>query len=219
MSEPRLDDYSLRAYAAAAAAEQPAPGGGSVAAAAGALAAAMAAMSARYTAGRRKYAAVAAEIAALIARADAALGTLLEAVDADARAFTAVGTAYALPKDDPSRAAAIASASRAAAATPLAVLRTVGEVLSELPRLAEIGNINLASDTGVAAELARAAVAAAAMNVAVNWAGMDAPETVEAQREECAEAVRRADRLLSEVRTRLAGRHAGLGWVLTQPEA
>jgi len=195
----------------------PLPGGGSVAALAGALAAAMAAMSARFTAGRKKYAAVADEVDAFIIRADAARVTLLAAVDADADAFAAVGAAYAMPKGEPGapaadeRRQAVAAASRAAAAVPFSVLRAALALLEELPRLAETGNANLVSDTGVAAELARAAVAAAAMNVAVNWSGFDDEALAAAQREECRRATARADRLAVQVRAAIGRRVAALG--------
>ena len=219
MSPNRWIDRTLEAYAASAAAEQPVPGGGSVAAFAGALAASMSAMSARFTAGRKKYAAVAGEIDAFIPRADAARAALLAAVDADADAFAAVGAAYAAPKGEPGSATAderrraVASASRTAAAVPLSVLRASLALLAELPRLAEIGNANLVSDTGVAAELARAAVAAAAMNVAVNWSGFDDAGLAAVQREECRSATARADQLAVQIRAAAARRVAALGEV------
>ena len=67
---------TLSEYLALAASDAPTPGGGSVAAVAGALGAAMAEMSARFTLGRKKYADVAAEMEAMIAVFGAARAAL-----------------------------------------------------------------------------------------------------------------------------------------------
>src|SRR6478672_10964592 len=81
---------SLTGFIGAVAAPVPAPGGGSVAAHAGALGAALAQMVAGLTAGKKKYLAVDAEMRELAVRA-AALGNALSAlVDRDAAAYAAV---------------------------------------------------------------------------------------------------------------------------------
>lgn len=168
----RFLDGSLREYLGRAASDAPVPGGGSVAALAGALSASMAAMAARFTQGRKKYAEVAGEIDAMVEAFDMARVRMSKAVERDAEAFAAFGAAYALPKDSPeslaAREAAIQAALRGAAATPMELLRILAETTPSYARLASIGNPNLVSDTGVAAYMSAAAAAAAELNVRVN---------------------------------------------------
>src|SRR3954465_8667655 len=92
---------SLSGFVASVASSNPVPGGGSVAAHAGALAAALAQMVAGLTVGKKKYAAVGAEMRELGVRA-AALGNLLGMLVArDAEAYAAVAATYKLPADTP----------------------------------------------------------------------------------------------------------------------
>lgn len=76
----------------------PTPGGGSVAALSGAMAAALVSMVGRLTLGKKKYAAVQAEMAELVAQADALRQTLTDLLQADVEAFGRVSAAYKMPK-------------------------------------------------------------------------------------------------------------------------
>src|SRR5712671_3421239 len=90
---------SVSGFLASVASSNPVPGGGSVAAHAGALAAALAQMVAGLTIGKKKYAAVDAEMRELAVRA-AGLGNTLSALVArDAAAYSIVAAAYKLPAD------------------------------------------------------------------------------------------------------------------------
>ncbi|MFL5419268.1 MAG: glutamate formimidoyltransferase, partial [Myxococcales bacterium] len=96
---------SLSGFVASVASSNPVPGGGSVAAHAGALAAALAQMVAGLTVGKKKYAAVDAEMKE-IALSAAGLGNQLAAlVKRDAEAYALVSDAYKLPRE-PADAAA-----------------------------------------------------------------------------------------------------------------
>jgi glutamate formiminotransferase/formiminotetrahydrofolate cyclodeaminase len=167
---------SVSAFTAAVASASPAPGGGSVAAHAGALAAALAQMVAGLTVGRKKYAVVDEEMRALALRA-AALGNELAAlVDRDARAYEAVSAAYKLPKEPADaadvRARAIAESLVGATLVPLETARAAAAVADLAAAAAVRGNTNAASDAGVAALLAEAATRGAAYNVRINVASM-----------------------------------------------
>ena len=70
LQEEAEKEIRLADFVAATASRQPTPGGGSVAALAGALAAALAQMVAGLTVGRKKYAAVDAEAQAILAEAE-----------------------------------------------------------------------------------------------------------------------------------------------------
>ena len=163
---------SLSAFVASVASSEPVPGGGSVAAHAGALGAALAQMVAGLTVGRKKYAAVDARFREIGLRA-AALGARLSAlVELDAKSYASVSAAYKMPKDTPEQAAlrdaAITAALIGASEVPLETARACAAVAELAAEAAEQGNANAVSDAGVAALLAEAACRGAAYNVRIN---------------------------------------------------
>ena len=186
-----LQHLSVTEYLEKAAAAEPTPGGGSVAALAGALGAAMGSMVAGYTVGRPAYAAVDADMRQALAAFDDARKQLLAVVDEDADAYAAIDGAYRLPKDTDERKAERSAAIRKATAEgvkpPVKAFRAALEALRALPRVTEAGNKNLVSDAGVAAALLAAALRAAFANVLVN-----------------AHAVEDGESLLGEMRAGLA---------------
>ena len=148
------------------------PGGGSVAAHAGALAAALAQMVAGLTVGKKKYAAVDVEMKD-VAQSAAALGNELAAlVKRDADAYASVSDAYKLPKEPADaaakRAEAVTKALLGAAEVPIETATAAVEVAKLALAVAERGNTNAVTDAGVAALLAHAAAKGAAYNVRVN---------------------------------------------------
>ena len=163
---------SLSGFVGSVAAPTPVPGGGSVAAHAGAVGAALAQMVAGLTVGKKKYAAVDAEMRELAVRA-AALGTTLAALVArDADAYAAVAAAYKLPADTPelesAKARTVDQTLLAAAAVPLETAAACAEVAELALAVAERGNTNAASDAGIAALLAEAGCIGASYNVRIN---------------------------------------------------
>jgi formiminotetrahydrofolate cyclodeaminase len=151
---------------------QATPGGGSVAALAGALAGALVAMVGGLTAGKKGFAEVAQEMQVMAERATEVSERLRLAIDADARAYDAVMTAFALPKADEAqkaaRSAAIQEAMKRAAEIPLTVA-TDCLAAAEMASVAlEKGNPNASSDAAVALLLALAGLEGAALNVATN---------------------------------------------------
>lgn len=168
---------SLSGFVSSVAASTPTPGGGSVAAHAGALAAALAQMVAGLTAGKKKYAAVDAEMKQIALEAADLGNTLSGLVDADAHAYSAVSEAYKLPREPEDaavrRGEAIANALIGAARVPLDTARACARVAELAATVAVRGNRNAVSDAGVAALLAEAACRGAAYNVRINVATMD----------------------------------------------
>ncbi|MEV6276870.1 cyclodeaminase/cyclohydrolase family protein [Nocardia sp. NPDC051832] len=160
-------------YLAELAAKVPAPGGGAVAALHAAQGAALVAMVARYTT-RAKDAEHKPVIDGIIAAADACRERSLALADADAAAFTAVGDAYKAPKESPDRAAAITEALIGAARVPAAVVDEADEILSLAAELLPIGNPNVVTDIGAAADAARAAATSSRLNIEINVASLDA---------------------------------------------
>lgn len=168
---------SLSGFLGAVASPSPVPGGGSVAALAGALAAALGQMVAGLTVGKKKYAAVDAEMREAALRAAALVNALSALVVRDAQAYAEVAAAYKLPQEPEAaaatRQAAVTSALLRAAQVPLETARACADVADLAVTVAEKGNTNAASDAGVAALLAEAGCRGAAFNVRINVAALD----------------------------------------------
>jgi glutamate formiminotransferase / formiminotetrahydrofolate cyclodeaminase len=162
----------LDAFVARVASPAPTPGGGSVAAHAGALGAALAQMVTGLTIGRKKYAAVDAEMKEIATDAATLRRTLSRLVTDDATSYDAVRAAYQLPSETEeqvsSRAQAIEAALIGAALVPLETARAAAQVCVLAARVAEHGNRNAVSDAAVAALLAEAACKGAVWNVRIN---------------------------------------------------
>ena len=163
---------SLSGFVGSIAAPTPVPGGGSVAAHAGAVGAALAQRVAGLTVGKKKYAAVDAEMRDLAVRAAGLGNTLAALVARDADAYAAVAAAYKLPADSPELESAkkhtIDETLLAAAAVPLETAAACAEVAALALAVAERGNSNAASDAGIAALLAEAGCVGASYNVRIN---------------------------------------------------
>lgn len=166
----------------------PVPGGGGASAYMGALACALASMVGNLTVGKKTYADVEDDVRASLARLDALRGRLVELVDEDARAFEPLAAAYRLPKATPEEAAvknaALQQALIGACEVPLAIMRTVAEVVDEADYLAKHGSKMARSDAGVAAACARAASEGASLNIYINCASLDDAGRAASYREE-----------------------------------
>ncbi len=168
---------SVSGFVASVASSNPVPGGGSVAAHAGALAAALAQMVAGLTIGKKKYVAVDAEMKEAALRAVSLGNTLAGLVKRDAEAYSLVSEAHKLPREPADAAArrkdAVTTALLKAAEVPLETARASVEVAELAALVAEKGNTNAVTDAGVAALLAHAACKGAAYNVRVNVQALD----------------------------------------------
>lgn len=185
------------------ASSSPAPGGGSVAALSAALGAALVAMVCRLTVDKPKYADVSQELRTVLSEAEELRHKLTELVERDAEGFNRVMAAFRLPKDTEdqkrNRSAAIQKATRGATEVPLEVVSLSARVL-ELSRVAaEKGNPNSVSDAGVAAEMARAAVRGAILNVQINLGGLKDEAFVSQARQRVSAAAEKVDDLYDAV--------------------
>ena len=169
---PRLSDLTVDALLDRLASSDPAPGGGSAAALAGAMGAALVAMVAELTIGRPEYAEHEAAIAELRVEAGSRKDLLLELAEEDATVYGAVVRARRMPKDSEAerevRATVLRGAMVEAARVPLRAATVAAEVLELAERIAPIGNRNAVSDAGVAAQLAAAGLRGALLNVRIN---------------------------------------------------
>lgn len=174
-SESRLIRMDLRQFSAETASESPAPGGGSISAYVGALGAALGGMVANLSAHKRGWDDRWEEFSNWAEKAQAIQDRLLFLVDEDTRAFNGIMDAFGFPKntaeEKAARTAAIQAATKHAIAIPLQVMEQASAALPILKVMAKDGNPNSASDAGVGALCARAAVQGAWLNVRINAGG------------------------------------------------
>lgn len=163
-----LADISCKDFATELAAKKSVPGGGGAAAYVGALGAALCSMAGVFTAGKEKFASVEADIQRMLAEAEAIRVRLIELVDEDAEAFFPLSQAYAIPKEDPTRAETLEKCTKDALAGPLEMVRLVCKTIDLLEEMAAKCSRLIVSDSGCGAALCRAALEAAAMNVFIN---------------------------------------------------
>lgn len=150
----------------------PTPGGGGAAALCGALAIALGNMVGNLTLGKKKYADVQEDIAALNEKAETLRKDFVALIDADAEAFKPLSEAYGIPKDDPMRADVMETALLKAVQPPMEIMRKCVKALDVISEYAAKGSALAISDAGCAAALARAAADAAALNVRINTKSM-----------------------------------------------
>lgn len=199
---------SLDKYVADAAAKKPAPGGGSVSALAAALAASMSEMVANFTVGKKKYAEVEDEMRRMLGELGDLREQLLDLVERDVEAYSAVSEAYGMPKgtdgEKAARGEAIDRALRGAMEVPLQIMRRCADVAGAAGRIAEAGNPNLITDAGVSAILSEAACASAALNVEINLKFLKDEDLAERTRAEMERLTRRVEESRDEVSRRVA---------------
>ena len=172
----RLVRMRVKDFVAETASESPAPGGGSVSACMGALGAALATMVANLSSHKRGWDDRWKEFSDVAEQGQALVCELTALVDEDTAAFNRIMDALGLPKGTPeekaARAAALEEATLYAASVPLKTMEASLKALPLALEMARKGNPASASDAGVAALAALAAVRGAHLNVRINAAGL-----------------------------------------------
>ncbi len=162
----------LSAFLDEVASKQPTPGGGSVAALAGALAAGLASMVCRLTMGKKGYEDVQDEMERLLGESEALRERMQELIGEDAAAYDDVVRAFRMDKSTSeakvARSAAIQDAMKGAAHVPMETGERCRDLLEVIEQVAEGGNVNALSDAGVASHLALAGFHGARLNVEIN---------------------------------------------------
>ena len=165
------------------ASNEPVPGGGSAAALAGALGTSLLIMVAGLSKTRTGAPEEVADLAEASTRLRPLRDSLLELVDDDSRAYTAVLDAMRLPKatevERHARRTAIDAAMGGATRVPLETMRFCQQALRGAIVVATHGNRNASSDTGTAVELLVAALRGAGMNIDVNLSGISDASALE----------------------------------------
>ena len=172
----RLIRLSVKDFARETASESPAPGGGSVSAAMGAFGAALATMVANLSAHKRGWDERWKEFSDVAEKGWKIMDELTSLVDEDTAAFNRIMDVFAMPKGTPeekaARAAAMEDATLYAATVPLKTMEASLKALPLALEMARKGNPASASDAGVAALAALAAIRGAELNVRINAAGL-----------------------------------------------
>ena len=185
-------DQRLEEFLDAVASDEPAPGGGAVAAVVVAMAAGLVAMAARFSLGRW------ADAAGVVERADALRRRVAPLAPADSQAYEEVLAAMRLPKglEPEVRNTTIGNALARAAEIPLEIAREASEVAVLAALVAENGNPNLRGDAVAGAVLAEGGARTAANLVVINLGTTQADERIEQAREHAATAAAAARRAL-----------------------
>lgn len=196
---------SLQTFLDELASPSPAPGGGSVAALAGALGAALTSMVCHLTIGKKKYADVEETMKAILKESEELRSRFTLLIDKDTEAFNKVMEAFTLPRDSEAqrslREAAIASATKEATLIPLEVMKHCIDGLALALKVARNGNKNSVSDAGVSALMLQAACESAALNVKINLNALTDMEFVHWKRDEAESILRTARTMAEEVHT------------------
>lgn len=172
----RLVRMSVKGFARETASESAAPGGGSVSAYMGALAAALGTMVANLSAHKRGWDDRWKEFSDWAERGQDVMERLLRLVDEDTEAFAKIMDVFSMPKgteeEKAARAEAMEKATLYASRVPLKTMQTAMEAMPVALAMARIGNPASASDAGVGAIAALAAVRGAHLNVRINASGL-----------------------------------------------
>jgi len=192
--ERPLASLTVQGFADETSRDSAAPGGGSVAALAAAMAASLAAMVANLAHPKSAYAGVRDQLEEIAVRGQELKQRLLEAIDEDTWAFQQLMEASKSEDSDRARRATLY-----AAEVPLAVAESCPEVAELCRRALDIGMPASASDAGVGAGMARAAVVGAAMNVNINLQEMTDDDEASGYLRRADEAVARTESIAAQV--------------------
>ena len=167
-----LASMKVNSFLSELASNSPAPGGGSVAALAGALGAALTSMVCNLTVGKEKYVDGEKEIKNVLRKSENIRKKLTKLIDEDTEAFNDVMKAFRMPKETEkqteARSEAIQEGYKTAAKVPLETAKVCEEVFDLAKTIADKGNQNSITDAAVSALMAQAGVKSAILNVKIN---------------------------------------------------
>jgi len=167
-----LIDKKVSNFLEELASNSPTPGGGSVAALAGALGAALISMVGNLTVGKKKYEDVEEDIKKIISSSEKLRYELSQLVEEDVKVFNNFMATYKMPKETEDekkiRTEKIQEALIEAAKVPLKTTYKCLDIMILSQEVAEKGNVNVISDAGVAVLMAEAALKSAILNVKIN---------------------------------------------------
>jgi glutamate formiminotransferase/formiminotetrahydrofolate cyclodeaminase len=183
--------------------ESPAPGGGSIAALAGALGASLFSMVSNLTASKPRSEKIDQVLFEIAEKAQNLKDELIKAVDDDTNAFNQYMEARRLPKkteeEKAARNRAMLDGLKEAVKVPLNTARLSLEALKLAKTVASVGNPNSITDVGVGAHIARTGVIGGIYNVLINLKDIEDAEFNSAMKNECELLRAEADSLIEEI--------------------
>ncbi|MCL5028667.1 MAG: cyclodeaminase/cyclohydrolase family protein [Bacteroidetes bacterium] len=193
---------SLQNYFDELTSSSPTPGGGNVAALCGVLASSLGEMVCNLTIGKKKYLDFETDAKELLTKFESFKKDFLTLAERDNEAFDRVMDAFKLSKKTEAQKAfrnsAIDHATLEAALVPEEVIIKCKELLPHLEKIAEKGNQNSLSDSGVAISLTAAAAEGAFLNVAINCSGLSNQVTAK-------EFLKKSEFIYHEIKEKSAG--------------
>ena len=194
---------TIRDFLAATAAKTPTPGGGSIAALAGALAAALGAMAMEYTLGKKAHAAHDDQTRRALAGFQAASAMLQELIAEDIAAYEALSLLLKLPPPDRQNHPDYLPAVVAAIRVPQTVAGFALNILDRCAAMLDKTNHYLIGDLGIAAVYAHATVHTAELMVRVNLPLLPNPEEAATVRQSMSALSAKADGIYAALRAAL----------------
>ena len=171
--------HTIHEFLNAAAAKQPAPGGGSITALVGALAASMGEMVLNYSVGKKSLMAHEPELRASLAEFTRLRAMMLQLMAEDQAAYEAITALRKLPADSAERKEKYDATLLACIRVPEAMAAAGVAALEWCGRLTDKANVYLLSDLAVCAELSMATVRCGLYNVRINLT--DLPDAADRQ--------------------------------------
>jgi len=192
--------------------ESAVPGGGSIAALAGALGASLSSMVCNLTANKRGSENVDAVLNEFAETCQEIKFALVRAVDADAKSFDGVMEARRLPagtdEQKRRRHEAIQANTKKAVQVPLETAELCLKAIQIAETVAEHGNPNSITDVGTGAQVAFAGLKGGLYNVLINLKDIDDETFKQQMRQRCTELENRARQTLDDIEKFLAGKLA-----------
>ena len=207
-----IGEQTIDRFLATLASDSPTPGGGAVAALAGAAGAALIEMVCNLTIDKKGYEDASGRMRELRGQAERARSELVTLADRDATAFDGVMEAFRMPKDTEEqrtvRTAAIQRGYLAAAQVPLEIARASASLMPLALETVEAGNVNAASDGVSAAQMLFAGTECAIYNVQINAAALKEEAAASTLLDEVAALRGKAEELLAAANVAFAARLA-----------
>ena len=198
-----MEQKTINQFISELSSDAPVPGGGGASALAASMGLALGSMVANLTSGKKKYADVQEEIEALIKQTEELSKELLSYMEKDARAFEPLSRAYGLPRsteeEQKKRDEIMEECLLVASRVPLELMEKIAEGLKLLERLGEIGTRIAISDVGVGAQMAKAALSGASLNVFINTRLMKERQKAEELNQRAMELIRQGNEMADKI--------------------
>ncbi|MBV7390149.1 MULTISPECIES: cyclodeaminase/cyclohydrolase family protein [Enterococcus] len=203
----QLIDLKVNEFMTVLGSDEPAPGGGSASALAGAMGISLTKMVTELTIGKKKYAEFEEIVKQRQAEAARLQDAFIIAIDEDTEAFNKVSAVFTMPKDTEeekaARKEAMQNALEGATKTPFKMMEIATEALKVTEALIGKSNTNAASDLGVAALNLKSALQGAWLNVLINLSGVKNEDFVKHYRKNGLELLTEGSKLADHIYTEI----------------